>query len=149
MPGLLKLSRGVLDLQAENDFGDRNAGERKHAVFAGIGGSFPGYVPIMTLKVFGKDIGIEKSFFHPSERDGGMGRAASFFVGQLDDFIQQDRVGRTAEQAEPLLKDRRPGPARSCLRGPMLIEPRLEFSQLLRRQRVDGAFDFLECIQVH
>ena len=57
-------------------------------MLTGILGSLASYIPIMALEVFGKNIRIEKDFFHPSLRGERKGRAASFFVDHLDDFIQ-------------------------------------------------------------
>src|ERR1019366_9628450 len=74
--------------------------ERHPAVLPGIGGGVIGYGLVVPLEVLGKDVGIQQGLGHRSEHAGRTGRAASFLIGESDNFIQQSSVFRAAKEAQ-------------------------------------------------
>jgi len=97
LQSFLQLSGCAFEFKPVNDFIHGDAGEREYAVLPRVVGGSPDNDPVIPFKVFGKDIGIEQSFRHPLERGRRAGRATSFFVGDMDNLIDQGRIIRAAE----------------------------------------------------
>jgi len=95
--GFLQLSRRAFQFKPVNDFMHRDAGESEYAVLACVVGSTSNDIAVMPFEVFGKDMCIEESFGHPLEHERRTAWASSFFVGDMDDFVNQGGVVRTTE----------------------------------------------------
>jgi hypothetical protein len=124
-----------------------DAGESEYAVLPCVVGGAADNNPVMAFEVFGKDIRIKESFGHPLERGGRPAWAASFFVCDMDNFIDQGGIGGAAEQPKPLFENGR-AQLRRVLRA-VLVKPGIQLRQLLRRERINGAFDILQRFQFH
>jgi len=65
----------------------------------------------------------------------------------MDNFINQRRIVRAAEQAKPLLENCRV--RFRCILRTVLVKPRIQLSEFVLRERINGAFDVLDGFQFH
>jgi hypothetical protein len=65
----------------------------------------------------------------------------------MDNFIHQRRIVWATEQAKPLLENCRV--RFRCILRTVLVKPRIQLSQFVRGERIDGAFDVLDGFQFH
>jgi hypothetical protein len=93
----LQLCRGFFEFKPKNNFMHSHTGESEYAVLTGVVGDAANKVPVMPLEIFGEDVGIEEGFGPSLQRGRRTGRAASFLVSNMDNFINQRRIVRAAE----------------------------------------------------
>lgn len=132
----MHLSRCTFQFKPINDFMHGDAGESEHAMLPCVLGGAANDSRVVPFEAFGEDVGIKKSFQHPLEGGGLARRAASFLVGDMDNFIDQRCILGTAEQPKSLFENRSARARRILQTVP--VEPRVQLGQFVWQKRVDG-----------
>lgn len=119
---------------------DCDTGKSEGPVLASIAGCVTNNYFVMPLQVLGEDIRIQEKLGY-LERVGRTAGTAPLRISEVNHFVQQLGIFRTAKQPKPLFKDRCFGLVHA--RGTVPVKPCVELRQFLRLQAVNGEFDVL------